>query len=222
MRVQEPNAVAIDIWSDVVCPWCWIGRRRLERAVAERKDLAVRIRWRAFLLNPSMPPSGMDRQAYLEAKFGGSEGARSVYARIEAAGITEGLPFRFDLIRRMPSTWDAHRLLYWAGTVGGQDSLSVAFFEAFFSRGADLGNPGALLEAAVGSGLDGAAAEAVLDSGRFRQEVEAEDRALRNAGGSGVPLFVFAERLAVSGAERPEVFLQVLEQLCGAANPLPA
>ena len=216
--MPDPKAVAIDVWSDVVCPWCWIGKRRLERALAGRRDVAVSIRWRAFLLNPSMPPSGMDRQAYLEAKFGGTDGARSVYARIEAAGAEEGLPFRFDRIGRMPSTWDAHRLLFSAGAAGRQDSLSETLFDTFFCRGEDLGDPGVLLEAAVRSGLDQGTADAVLRSGRFRQEVEAEDRALRNAGGTGVPLFLFAERMAVPGAADPDVFLQVLEQLFGAAN----
>ncbi len=216
--MPDLKAVAIDVWSDVVCPWCWIGKRRLERALAGRRDVAASIRWRAFLLNPSMPPSGMDRQAYLAAKFGGTDGARSVYARIEAAGAEEGLPFRFDRIGRMPSTWDAHRLLFWAGSTGRQDALSETLFDTFFCRGDDLGDHGVLLDAAIRSGLNRGIADAVLSSGRFRQEVEAEDQALRTAGGAGVPFFTFAERLAVPGAASPEVFLQVLEQICGAAN----
>ena len=217
MGVRE---VQIDAWSDVVCPWCWIGKRRLERAFALRTDLIPQIRWRAFMLNPRMPREGVDRQDYLSQKFGGAHGVRSVYAPVEAAGKEEGLPFHFDSIRRMPSTWDAHRLLFWAGECGNQDQFSETLFDAFFSRGADIGDRNVLLEAALRSGLDGDSAVAVMDSDQFGREVEEEDQLARQMGVAGVPCFVFGKSIAIPGAAEPNVFLRVLEQLCGAKESL--
>ncbi len=221
-RVQRPRTVHIDVWSDVVCPWCWIGKRRLERAFELRTDLVPCIRWRAYFLNPRMPREGMDRQEYLDHKFGGADGIRSVYAPIEAVGAEEGLPFRFGSIRRMPSTRDAHRLVCWAGTSGEQNQLSETLFDAFFSRGADIGSRNVLLEAALESGLDGDAAGAILDSDRFGREVEQDNRLARQMGIAGVPCFVFAESVAIPGAVAPNVFLTVLAHLCGARESLPA
>ena len=209
-----PRNIQIDAWSDVVCPWCWIGKRRLERAFAARPDLAARVRWRAFMLNPDMPSAGMDRQEYLERKFGGAAGARSVYAPIEAAGAAEGLPFRFGSMTRMPSTRDAHRLLCWAAGTGGQGALSEALFEAFFSLGADIGDHEVLRNAATRAGLDGDAAGDVLDSDQFHRDVAEQDQIARRAGVGGVPCFVFAGAVAVPGAASPSEFLKVLAQLC--------
>lgn len=210
-----PRNIQIDAWSDVVCPWCWIGKRRLERAFAARPDLVARVRWRAFMLNPDMPSAGIDRQDYLERKFGGAAGARSVYAPIEAAGAAEGLPLRFGSISRMPSTRDAHRLLCWAAGAGDQGALSEALFEAFFSLGADIGDHEVLRNAAIRAGLDGDAARDVLDSEQFHREVAEEDQIARRVGVGGVPCFVFAGAVAVPGAADPGEFLKVLAQLCG-------
>ncbi len=211
------GALRIDVWSDVVCPWCWIGKRRLEAALAGLPEIRHQIRWRAFELNPWLPAGGMDRNAYLERKFGGPDGARATYSAIEAAGAGAGLPFRFDAIARMPNTRDAHRLLAWAADGGDQDALCEALFEAFFSRGDDVGGRGTLARVAEACGLDGGEVRAVLESERFGAEVEAEDRLLRDAGMAGVPCFVFAGSEVVPGAASPEAFRGVLQRVSGAA-----
>ena len=204
----------IDIYSDTICPWCYIGKRRLERALAQRPELESEVRWRAFQLNPDMPPEGIDRQRYLETKFGGTAGARQVYARVEAAGSGEDIPFAFDAIPRTPNTVDSHRLILWAaGQPGGQDAVVESLFRAYFLDGRDIGDREVLVAVAAAAGHDANGVRAFLASDEGATEVREEDLQGRQSGIQGVPLFVLGRRYALSGAQPPEVFLEVLDRI---------
>ncbi len=201
----------IDIFSDTICPWCFIGKRRLERALAERPQPDLTIHWRAFQLNPDMPAEGMDRQRYLEVKFGGEANAKAVYDNVRAAGETEGIDFAFEAMTRTPNTVASHRLIRHAGESGQQDPVVQALFDAYFLRGEDIGDLDVLTAAAATGGLDGAAARAFLETDAEAEAVRAEDRAARQAGISGVPCFIFAGRHALAGAHPPEVLHQLFD-----------
>lgn len=202
----------IEIVSDVVCPWCFIGKRRLEQALAQRPDMTFNIAWRPFRLNPDMPPEGMDRQAYVEAKFGGPERAKAIYARVGAEGAKEGIAFRFEDIKRAPNTLAAHSVLYWALAVGVQNQLKEILFRYYFLEGKDIGDHAVLAEAADEAGMDAAAVKQLLDEGRDRDRVEAEDQMARELGIQGVPFFIIDRRYGVSGAQTPDVLLQVIDK----------
>ena len=209
--------LSIDVISDVVCPWCYVGKRRLETALARlaRDDAQpVRTRWLAFQLNPDIPPGGVDRRSYLEQKFGGPERARQIYARVKAAGDEVGIPFNLERIKRQPNTFDAHRLIAWAQDLDAAASgaLVERLFRAYFVDGVDIGDIEALADLASGAGFDAAAARAWLASDAGRTAIQAEERHARTLGVSGVPFFVFNQRLAVSGAQPAEVLLDAIEQ----------
>lgn len=199
----------IDIFSDVICPWCFIGKRRLARALAAESDVAVTVRWRAFMLNPDMPPEGMDRQAYVALKFGGAAQARRVYENVLQAASQEGLTLALDRIPRTPSTVEAHRLIRWASGLGDADAVVEGLFRAYFQEGRDIGDRGVLATLAGESGLDAAAAAAMLAGNEGAAEVVAEDRSARRIGINGVPCFIFDGQYAVSGAQEPEVFAPI-------------
>ena len=206
--------LSIDIVSDVVCPWCYIGKRKLEAALAQHARDDVRVRWLAFQLNPDIPAGGVDRRSYLERKFGGPERAKQIYARINAAGHQVGLAFDFDRIVRQPNTVDAHRLTAWAQDLDpvAADALVERLFRAYFVDGIDIGDIDALASVAGDAGFNAAAARAWLASDAGRAAIEAEERRSRALGVTGVPFFVFNQRLAVSGAQPPEVLLEAMEQ----------
>lgn len=201
----------IDIFSDTICPWCYIGKKRLERALAERPQPGLKIRWRAFQLNPDMPPEGMDRQAYLERKFGGRQEAERVYAPVRAAGAGEGIAFAFESIRRTPNTLQSHRLIRWAERFDLQTPLVERLFEAVFLHGEDVGEPSVLVAAAAAAGLDAEAAAAFLAGEEEAEEVRAEDLRARMAGITGVPCFIFEGRYALPGAQPPEALQQMFD-----------
>ncbi len=212
----------IDIFSDTICPWCFIGKRRLERALTERPQPNLTIRWRAFQLNPDMPAEGMDRQRYLEVKFGGTVNAKAVYDQVRAAGESEGIEFAFEAMKRTPNTVASHRLIRYAaaggaGAAGGdggpgrQDAVVQALFDAYFLRGEDIGDLEVLTAAAQTGGLDAEAARAFLETDAGAQEVRAEDQAARQAGISGVPCFIFNGHHALAGAHPPEVLHQLFD-----------
>lgn len=201
----------IDIFSDTVCPWCFIGKRRLERALAERPQPDLGVRWRAFQLNPDMPAEGMDRREYLERKFGGPEGARQVYDAVREAGAAEKIPFAFERIRRQPNSLASHRLIRFAGEHGDQDEVVERLFRAYFLDGEDIGEREVLLRLAGEAGLDPRAAAEYLDSDAELQAVEAEDLQARRAGIQGVPTFILNRRYALSGAQPPEVLFQLFD-----------
>ncbi|MEX0814728.1 MAG: DsbA family oxidoreductase [Dongiaceae bacterium] len=201
----------LDIFSDTICPWCFIGKRRLERALATRPQPDLAIRWRAFQLNPDMPPDGMDRHAYLEAKFGGAARTARVYDAVTAAGAGEGIDFDFGRIGRTPNTLESHRLLRFAFDQGRQDALVETLFRTYFIDGADIGDRAVLAAAAAEAGLDADAARRFLEGDAEADSVRDEDVLARRQGINGVPCFVFNGRFGLSGAQDPEVFFQLFD-----------
>jgi predicted DsbA family dithiol-disulfide isomerase len=207
----------IDIVLDVICPWCFIGKRRLERALAMRPEVAAEFSWHPFQLNPDMPGVGMARADYLGAKFGGAQHAGRVYQSVADAGASVGIAFAFDRIRRMPSTRDAHRLIRHAADRGRADGLVEQLFRAYFLAGRDLGDRATLTEIATEAGLDRTETRCFLDGTDGLAEVMAEDRGARRLGITAVPCFVFEGQYAVSGAQEPEFFLPVFDLVVEAA-----
>ena len=205
--------LSIDIVSDVVCPWCYIGKRKLEAALAQYTG-DVHMRWLAFQLNPDIPAGGVDRRSYLERKFGGPEQAKQIYARVKAAGDEVGIAFDFDRIVRQPNTIEAHRLTAWAQDAdpSAADAFVERLFRAYFVDGADIGDTDVLARVAGDAGFDADAARAWLAADAGRAAIEAEERRSRALGVTGVPFFVFNKRLAVSGAQPPEVLLEAMKQ----------
>ncbi len=201
----------IDIVLDVICPWCFIGKRRLEHALALRPDIAAEISWRPFQLNPDMPPDGMPRQDYLSSKFGGAPHAQRIYQSASEAGSSVGIPFAFERVQRTPNTQDAHRLVRRAERAGRADALVEALFRAYFIDGVDLGDPARLLELAARAGLERAGTRRFLAGEDGLADMLAEDRAARRIGINAVPCFIFEERYAISGAQEPEFFLPVFD-----------
>jgi predicted DsbA family dithiol-disulfide isomerase len=203
----------IDIFSDTVCPWCFIGKRRLERALGGELPEGLEIQWRAFQLNPDMPSEGMDRKAYLEAKFGGPEGARRVYDQIVLAGQGEGIEFQFKSIPRTPNSVQSHRLIRFAMTKGKEDEVVERLFNGYFLEGKDIGDDQVLTEIAEASGLPRKEVEAFLAGDEYREEILGEDLYARQQGINGVPCFIFNGRYALSGAQDPAILRQVIDSL---------
>ena len=207
----------IDIISDVVCPWCFIGKRRLEMALATRPEIEPAITWRPFQLNPDMPEEGMPRAEYIASKFGDSSHSRRIHQTIAEAGATVGIEFAFDRIRRSPNTRSAHRLIRLATKQGRGDALVDRLFSGYFLEGRDIGHIATLAEIAGESGIDPAEAAAFLASRAEREEIVAEDRNARRLGINAVPCYIFAGQYAVSGAQEPEFFLPVFDLVLNGA-----
>lgn len=205
----------VEIVSDTVCPWCFIGKRRFERAIAERPGLDVNVTWRPFQLNPDMPPEGLDRKSYLGAKFGGAEGAERVYARVREAGASEGVDFDFNAIERSPNTIDSHRLILWAGESGFQDAIVERLFKAYFLDGRDIGDRAVLIEVAGDAGMDAGHVAGLLAQDQDRGRVLEECGWAVQVGVSGVPCFIFDRKFSVSGAQDPAAFHQVFDAIAG-------
>ena len=207
--------IALEIISDPICPWCYIGKTRLEKALAERPEhpLAPPL-WRPFQLNPDMPREGMPRQDYLERKFGGAAGAAQVYGAIEKAAIAEGLALRFDKIARTPNTLDAHRVIRWAAPMPAVQNAAVdTLFRRYFEEGEDISDRDLLLDVAEGAGLERADIAEKLADETDLEEVRAEDEAARRAGVSGVPTFLIHGRFVVPGAQDAEMWVRVIDEL---------
>ena len=207
----------IDIVSDVVCPWCYIGKRHVEAAIAQfsakRPGVAVTIRWHPFQLNPDLPPEGTDRKAYLEAKFGGPQRAAEIYARVSAAGRNAGLALNFDGIQRQPNTLMAHALIAYAQSIEGgghADAIVERLFKAYFVDGRFIGDIEVLVAIAAECGLDAEATRAVLSEPSTLEQIAALDSSVRRQGISGVPFLIFNQKLALSGAQPPEVMLDAM------------
>jgi predicted DsbA family dithiol-disulfide isomerase len=201
----------LEIFSDTVCPWCYIGKRRLERALRLRPQPGLVRRWRAFQLNPGLPASGMDRRQYMIAKFGSLERAQRLYEAVSRVGAQEGIRFDFDQIARTPNTVRSHRLLYAAAEQDKQPELLELIFRAYFTEGRDIGDPDVLAELAGLAGLPGAAiADALVEGGRLDSAMT-EDLQSRRIGINGVPFFVFNGRFGLSGAQEPEALLNMLD-----------
>lgn len=211
-----PPTLTVDVISDVVCPWCFIGRRRLGTALsmlAEREpDMRPLVSWHPFQLNPDLPREGIDRRAYLDAKFGGAQRAAEIYERVRAAGRTVGIDFAFDRIERQPNTLDAHRLISWAQARGGAEDVVERLFRAYFLDGRFVGDPGVLAAVAGEAGLDSLAAATMLAADEGAGEIAAMDRRVRELGVDGVPFFIFDGRVAVSGAQEPGTLVEAMAQ----------
>jgi predicted DsbA family dithiol-disulfide isomerase len=203
----------IEIYSDVVCPWCFIGKRRLEQALETAGyTQQTHIAWRPFQLNPTMPKEGMDRRIYLDTKFGGTEARRAVEERVAKAGEADGIVFAFDRIERTPNTFDAHRLIWFAGQQGCQDEVVEALFHSYFTKGREIGDLGSLAVIASDCGLDREEVERFLSSDRAIQEVHAEEATGHRLGIRGVPYFVLNGSMSISGAQPPDIFVSALQQ----------
>ena len=210
--LAPPKArLSIEIVHDLVCPWCFLGVRRLMRTLRRRPDLMFDITWRTFLLNPDMPRSGMARPDYVVRKFGGEERARRLYASIAEIGRAEGVLFRFDRIRRTPSSVDAHRLVRYAARFGQADAMVEALFTAHFTDGLDIGDHGLLAAIAAACGLDGNAARRLLIGDQEIDAVHADNLRAHRLGINGVPCFVVSGRHAIAGAQEPEVIERLLD-----------
>ncbi len=203
--------IQIDIYSDTVCPWCFIGKRRLERALAARDDVVATIKWHAFQLNPDMPLAGMERERYFATKYGGPDRAAGVYATIARAGHSERIAFDFDAIPRMPNTIQSHRLVCYADRFGAQEAVVEALFQAFFFDGEDIGDDLTLLRIALMVGLDRDATAAFLACDDDRDTVLAEDLRARRMGINAVPCYVVNGDYAISGAQEPEAFFPLFD-----------
>ena len=206
-------ALQVDIYSDVICPWCFVGKRRLERATAElgeRHD--VLIAWHPFQLNPDMPRDGIDRKTYRSAKFGSWGRSRALDAQVADVGATENIPFAFDRITRTPNTVDAHRLIWFAGRHGCQDAVVEALFRGYFMDGRDLGDRRTLVAIAHEVGVDAVATERFMISDEGAGAIRAEEEIARAAGITSVPLFVLNGRRTISGAQPSELILAALER----------
>lgn len=195
----------LDIYFDTICPWCLIGKKRLENALKSRAQVSLKLRWRPFLLNPTMVGGGMDRDLYLEQKFGGPERAKRVYDVIDETGRNAGVGFQFQKIKRTPNSIDSHRLCMFAEEVNLESQMVQRLFEAYFYEGLDIGDLSVLIRLAKDIGLDETQAKSFLKSDKYRIEVIESDQKARELGVHGVPAFVARERYVVSGAQEPKV-----------------
>lgn len=195
-----------------MCPWCYIGKRRLEKAVASAADYLLDIRWRPFLLDATIPPDGMDRQEYLNRKFGSPEGVDRVYDPVRQAGEAEGIPFDFEAIKRSPNTIDAHRIIRWSQTTGHQDEMVERLFQLYFLEGANLNDRQVLIDAAAGIGMDRELVERLLNSDADTAETRHEIALAQQMGVTGVPTFIVGQKYAVVGAQAAEVIANAIAQ----------
>ena len=221
----SPATLTVDIVSDVVCPWCYIGKRHVEKALASwqaaNPDGTVAVRWHPFQLNPDLPPDGTDRKAYLEAKFGGPERAKEIYARVGAAGRNAGLNLNFDGIVKQPNTLAAHALIAYAQSVDDGrhgDAVAERLFSAYFVNGEFIGDVDVLVAIGVECGLDAEATRAVLTEPATLEQIAAQDASVRRQGITGVPFCVFNQKIALSGAQPPEVMLDAMTRSASPAQ----
>lgn len=208
----------IDVISDTVCPWCYIGKRRLERALKLRPQLSFEIRWRPFQLDPHTPAEGVDRTAYIERKFGSSDKIKPIHAALLKAGDDEGIAFAFEKIARTPNTINSHRLIRWSHSMGVQDALVELLFHRYFVEGADIGQIKVLAAIADEAGMDGELAEELLASDADRELVEREDSLARKIGINGVPTFLIGGKVLISGAQDAEVLARAIDRVAAEAE----
>ena len=203
--------LTVDIVSDVVCPWCFIGKRRLESALAMAPDLDVDLRWRPFQLDSTIPPGGISRKEYVERKFG-PERAVEIYDHVRTVGAEAGIPFAFEKITRSPNTLDAHRLLRWALEAGCQDILKERLLRLYFLEGADVGDPDVLANAAAECGMDASEVRKRLASDEDADSIRTEIDHIQKLGINGVPFYIIAGKYGLSGAQPPDILAQAMKQ----------
>jgi predicted DsbA family dithiol-disulfide isomerase len=199
----------IDVVSDVICPWCFLGKRRLDAALETLDGLDVFVRWRPFMLDPTIPPEGLDRQDYMLKKFG-EERLKTIHDPLIAAGEELGVPYNFDAITRTPNTLDAHRLIRWAHTIERQHETAERLFMAYWSEGQDVGDRDVLARCAGDVGINAAQIRELLDSEQDVAETKAEIQHATNIGVTGVPTFILAQSYALVGAQSPEVLADAI------------
>ena len=214
---EADEVLTIDVVSDVVCPWCYVGEKRLEAALAEAPQ-PVALRWRPYQLDPTIPEGGLDRAEYMEKKFGKSGRLQSVHDNLTRLGADVGIPFAFDKIKRAPNTLDAHRLIRWANSAGVQGKVVDRLFRTYFVEGRDIGDPAVLIDIASECGLDARLVEKLLAEEADVDLVREEIAQAQAIGVTGVPFFIFAGRLGVPGAQDPSVLLRAMAQARQAMN----
>ncbi len=207
-----PKRIVIDVISDVVCPWCYLGKRRLEAALKLRPDIDAEIHWRPYFLNPQVPREGIARTEYLSRKFGSDERIRPAHERIAKLGKDEGVEFHFEKIARQPNTLDAHRVIGWAEEAGKGSAVAENIFRAFFTEGKDLTEDAVLIEAASGAGLDADKVRQNLAGERDLQSTQKSAASAAEGGISGVPFFIINGRFAVAGAQTPDQLAEAFDQ----------
>lgn len=208
----------LDVVSDTICPWCYVGKRRLDKARQARPDFAVDIRWRPFQLDPEIPAEGIDRKIYLQRKFGDSGRSKAIYEALVEAGTEEGINFQFDRIEKTPNTLDSHRLIRWSESAGCQDSVVSLLFEAYFELGQDIGDKDVLESVAQEAGMDTAIVHDLLASESDLDLVRREDKLARTMGISGVPTFLFNQKYVLVGAQDPEALIHMYDRVTALAQ----
>ena len=207
------QTIKLDIMSDPICPWCYIGKAHLDRALESEPDHPFAIEWHPFQLNPDMPAEGMDRRAYLEGKFGGKEGAVRAYAPVVEHAEKAGLKINFEAMQRTPNTLNAHRLIHWAGIEGRQTAAVSALFKAYFVDARDIGDAEVLADIADGIEMDASVVTRLLATDEDMEGIRKRDAHSREMGINSVPTFIVGGRHAVPGAEPPELWKKVLAEL---------
>jgi predicted DsbA family dithiol-disulfide isomerase len=205
----------IDIISDPICPWCYIGKTRLDRALETNPNHDFIIEWHPYQLNPTMPKDGMDRREYLETKFGGQDGAMKVYSQIDQTAREMGLELNFAGIKRTPNTIDAHRLIMWADIEGCQNTVVDRMFKAYFKEGRDISDHSVLVRIATAAGMDGDTTRKLLEGDANIEDIRTRDAKSREAGVQGVPAFIVDNHYVVSGAQPTEMWEQVIKEILG-------
>jgi predicted DsbA family dithiol-disulfide isomerase len=216
--MSNHQPVRIDVVSDIVCPWCFIGKHRLEKAIALNPDIPVEVHWRPYFLNDWIPREGISREQYLTTKFGSPERYKSIAQRVSAAAAAEGLTYAMDKISRQPNTLDAHRLIRWADEIGKAAEMKQRLMDLYFTEGADLTSHAVLAQAAADIGLDAEATRKALASDKDVAEIEREALSAKEAGIDGVPCFIFGGKFAISGAQAPEDLAEAIERMAQTAD----
>lgn len=216
--MSDSQSVTVDVVSDVVCPWCYLGQKRLDRAIAATPEIDVAVNWRPYQLDPTIPHGGVDRQQYMLAKFGDPARIAQIHQRLVDLGAAEGIDFAFEAIRIAPNTLDAHRLIRWAGTAGDgvQDRLVRGLFRLNFEEGANIGDLAVLADAAAEAGMDDAVVRTLLPSGADVEAVKTEIATASRMGITGVPCFLLEGRYAVMGAQDAEVIADAIRRVAEA------
>ena len=205
--------VKLDIISDPICPWCYIGKANLDKALLQYPDHPFAMEWHPFQLNPDMPVGGMDRRAYLDTKFGGKDAAVKAYAPVVAAAENAGLTINLDMMKVTPNTIDAHRLIHWAGIEERQTFIVDLLFKAYFIQGRDIGSHEVLADVADMAEMDAALVTKLLETDNDTDDIRKRDAHSREMGVSSVPTFIVANQHAVPGAQPPETWVQVIEDI---------
>jgi predicted DsbA family dithiol-disulfide isomerase len=209
-HLDTPEALQIDVVSDVVCPWCFIGKRRLEQAIALCPDIPVEVNFRPYFLNPWVPRAGMTRTDYLTKKFGSVERYGEIAQRVATAAAEEGLTYAVDKMSRQPNTLDSHRVIFWARNSGAQACVKQRLMDFYFTEGADLSDQEVLVKAATECGMDGEEVRRLLATATDVERVTQEAESARSAGINGVPTFIFGGAFSTSGAQPPETLAEII------------